>query len=149
MSQARWFSMLFSAADLPTWFHCEGGSGLQGCIAAFEALAQLALVVLRVRESGVLPEGFCLVQFAQLCDNQAVTACSVKLLSMHKPLCFVLQALGYWACRCHFQLQVSHIAGVRNCIADQLSRGIVPASLSPSNRLVPDTDQLLRAPWES
>ena len=104
------------------------------------------LVTLRVCESGFLPEGFCLVQFAQLCDNQAVSACSVKMLSMKEPLCFVLQALGYWACRCSFQLQVSHIAGERNGVTDELS---IPDYLRASNRQSPDVAELLRAPWGS
>ena len=81
------------------------------------------LLTLRVRESGFLPEVFCLAQFAQLCDNQAVSACSVKMLSRKEPLCFTLQALGYWACRCRFQLQVCYIVGESNCAADVLSRG--------------------------
>ena len=148
MSQARWFSLQFSARDLPAWFRCAGGSGFQGCIAAFEALAQLVLVALRARESGYLPEGFCLVQFAQLCDNQAVSACSVKMLTMKEPLCFVLQALGYWACRYRFQLQVSHIAGERNSVADELSRGRTPDFLQASYRQEPDVIELLQAPWD-
>ena len=103
-AKAKWFSIQLVPSDLLTWLQGTKESGLQGVIASLEAVAQLVLAVLRAQCSGLLTSGLCRLQFAQLCDNASVFSSVFKILSMCEPLCFVLQALGFWACRHGFQL---------------------------------------------
>ena len=100
-----------------------------------------------MQTSGPLLGGFCRVQFAQLCDNASVSSSVLKMLSMREPLCFVLQALGFWACRLGFHLQISHVAGVRNTLSNALSRDSIPADFVECNRLRVCVKDLLAEPW--
>ena len=73
----------------------------------------------------------------------------MKMLSMKAPPCSIFQAPGYWGCRCRFQLQISHVAGQGDSVADQLSqlsRGRIPDYLPESHKRSPDVGGLLRAP---
>ena len=89
-SSARWFSIQFERADLPTWFCSSESSSWQACISAFEALVQLVLLCLRCQFCD--RHGSHVLKLAQLCDNLGVTYSTFKMLSMKQPLCFVLQA---------------------------------------------------------
>ena len=140
-----WFSMQFSKADLPDWFKSESSVSLQSCIAALEALAQLVLMVLRWEQDGVVASQ-CSIQLRQLCDNQSVVAATAKMLSQKAPLCYVLQALGFWACKFGCVLETSHIDGVRNIWADELSRDKLDG-FAPSLQMHPNLVQLLDLPW--
>ena len=108
-ANVHWFSFQLGREDLPAWFRSPESPSLQSCIVALEALAQLVLLVLRCR---IAPgESKCVLRFAQLCDNQAVTFATLKMLSTKQPLCFVLQALGFYCCEYRVALSCSHIAG--------------------------------------
>ena len=51
-------------------------------------------------------------------------AAFAKALSMKKPLCYVLQAMGLLAVEQGVRLCISHVAGTRNEWADALSCGL-------------------------
>ena len=105
------------------------------------------LLVLRCR---IAPgESKCVLRFAQLCDNQAVTFAALKMLSAKQPLCFVLQALGFYCCEYRVALSCSHIAGERNVWADCLSRDVVPAGFNVELRRSLNIQDLLSKPWFS
>ena len=122
-----WFQFLLDATTLPSWFRAEKSGSLQRCIGALEALAQLVLFLLQVKEEKLDGNlGTVTLQFRQLCDNASVTASTFKMLSMKAPLSHMLQTLGYFCCKHGAALHTSHIAGIRNEWADALSRGSVP-----------------------
>lgn len=146
-ANVQWFSFQLSRKDLPAWFRCLESSSLQSCIVALEALAQLVLLVLRCRSAP--GESKCVLRFAQLCDNQAVTFATLKMLSTKQPLCYVLQALGFYCCEYRVALTCSHVAGVRNEWADCLSRDVVPAGFNIEFRRSLDIQDLLSKPWFS
>ena len=100
-----WFQFLLDATTLPSWFRAEKSGSLQRCIGALEALAQLVLFLLQVKEEKLDGNlGTVTLQFRQLCDNASVTASTFKMLSMKAPLSHVLffliagciGSLGYW-----------------------------------------------------
>ena len=53
-ANAWWFCVQFTKAQLPRWFSSPGSSLIQSCIAAFQALAQLVLLLLHYRNMGLL-----------------------------------------------------------------------------------------------
>jgi hypothetical protein len=146
-----WFSEQIGKEDIPCWFSKGSeGSNLQSQISAFEAIGQLALLAVRCQEE--VPEG--LVGLRQRCDNQGVVAASAKALSMKKPLCYVLQAMGLLAVEQGVRLCITHVAGNRNDWADALSRGPKKDEnfwndLRHTNRRRVDIWQLLERPWLS
>ena len=113
-----WFSIQLNAGELPAWLRAPK---MQQHIAAFMALGQLLLLLGRL-QGQKKPSGF-LLSLWQLCDNAAVAACSRKLLSMKEPLCFILQAIGFYCSINGVSLLSQHCAGARNEWADALSRG--------------------------
>ena len=157
-ANAKWFSLLLCRDSLPTWFRTSESPDLSKCIAAFEALAQLVLFILRVQH---LPQTNtddphatvpCVVTFSQGCDNIGVVYASVKHLAQSEPLCWILQASGFYCCKHGAQLELSHLAGVRNDLADVLSRGeahnrAIWSSVRRENQLSVDLLSLLRLPW--
>ena len=146
-ANVHWFSFQLGREDLPAWFRSPESPSLQSCIVALEALAQLVLLVLRCR---IAPgESKRVLRFAQLCDNQAVTFATLKMLSTKQPLCFVLQALGFDCCEYRVALSCSHIAGERNEWADCLSRDVVPAGFNVELRRSLNIQDLLSKPWFS
>eukprot|EP00435_Cladocopium_sp_Y103_P046226 s1410_g13.t1 len=138
-----WFSMQLRAEDLPKW--CAAPS-LQTIIASLEALAQLVLLELRAREADFVA-GTCLVQLGQLCDNEGTTAACIKWLTQKEPLCYILQVLGFVCAKRGVCLELTHVAGVRNVWADELSRGNIPAGFAACNRRHVDLLSLLQEPW--
>ena len=83
-----------------------------------------------------------------MCDNSATVAVSRKQLSMTKPLCYVLQAAGFYCCRFGIEMVCQHIAGVRNEWADALSRDQL-GGFNPDLRVNFDVAELLEMPWRS
>ncbi len=74
------------------------------------------------------------VQLQQHCDNLGDVAAINKCFSTAKPLCFALQALAAHAVHHNIALDVQHIPGKQNDLADALSRLTNPSSLE----LVPE-----------
>ena len=145
--EVRWFSLQFSKSDLPSWLRADSSTGLQAFIASFEALAQLVLLLLRDREACLDHRQPMVVRFKQLCDNQSICSATGKMLTNKAPLCFILQALGYWCSSRAVHLHVSHLAGERNGWADSLSRQSVPDGLLASMRRSLDIRDILCQPW--
>ena len=136
-----WFSIPLQKESLPDWLQ---SNSLQSFITSFEALAQLLLLLGRLR--GVAPLVHCMLVLRQLCDNSAVVACSRKGLCLKTPLCCILQAIGYY-CSCHgVALGMHHCAGVRNIWADALSRGDC-SGFNPALRVEFDLQRILEEPW--
>ena len=146
-SNARWFHMTFSRESLPIWFKAASNHSLQACIAAFEALGQLILLVLRCSEEPLPPSWT--VRLSQLCDNQSVTHATMRMLSTEQPLSYILQALGFYCAQLGVVLACSHIAGDRNAWAHDLSHSNVPqgfVSFVPEHQRSLDVLELLEQP---
>ena len=150
-----WFSCPLSKDSLPGWF-CKNECGhvtLQSVVASLEALAQLVLLVLRARHMSSRPAHFGKIGIRQMCDNFGVVAASAKASSMKQPMCYVLQALSYFACKHDIQLHISYLAGEKNIWADALSRGSSKEpgfwkKLNPANCQQVSVIELLSEPWE-
>ena len=146
-ANTHWFAFAISESALPEWFSRNEGEGgkapLQSLIASLEALAHMI----------ARPAHFGRICLRQLCDNFGVVASSAKASSMKQPLCYVLQALSYFAVKHHVQLQISHLSGERNIWADALSRGPSKepelwSHLSLNRREALDLQELLKEPWD-
>ena len=148
----HWFSWQLTRQSLPKWFKTKDSPSMQSTICALEALAQLVLLLLRVQQ-GSFHSSRCSIALRQQCDNAGVVFSTKKSLSQKQPLCWILQALGFWSCKLGLVLKVSHIAGVRNDWADWLSRGRAKNpefwdSLSADNQHSLDLLEILQRPWE-
>ena len=110
-----WFQFLLDATTLPSWFRAEKSGSLQRCIGALEALAQLVLFLLQVKEEKLDGNlGTVTLQFRQLCDNASVTASTFKMLSMKAPLSHVLFFFNRWLHRISRILAVLGYEGIKN-----------------------------------
>ena len=139
--QVFWFSLPLDKTNLPHWLICKH---LQSYIASFEALAQLLLLLGRVR--GMERPFSYLLRLRQLCDNAGVAACTRKQLTLKLPLTYILQAISFHAIAHGVQLTSAHCAGERNEWADALSRGNL-SGFAPSRRITFDLADILSAPW--
>ena len=143
---AFWFSVVLPRSSWPRWLRVAGSESLQRCIAAFEAIAQLCLLLLR-HDRGHSESGGFMLRFSQLCDNAGVSALSGKMLTASEPLCYVLQAIGFYCCHLGVALHSNHIAGQKNHWADALSRGNIPPGFCSSKRETFDVCKILQRPW--
>ena len=116
----HWFHLPISVKSLPAYWHVPGAD-LSKVIATLELVAQLVLLKGRLatapQETRAAP---CRASF-QFSDNSRVVAATGKWLTMKSPLDKALQAVGW---HCHLDAMVpavSHVAGVRNEMADLLS----------------------------
>ena len=118
-----WFSCCVAPADLPDWFGCS--AALERVISALEALAQLVLCALVLREEplGCRPAHLGRLALRQYCDNSAVVGAVAKGSSMSAPLAGVIQATARLCLQHGIALKVAHVAGHKNHWADVLSRG--------------------------
>ena len=118
-----WFSYAVTAEELPEWF--VGPQGMESVICALEALAQLILCALILREEplGRRPAHVGRLAVRQHCDNTGVVGAIAKGSSMTPALAGILQATAKLCLRHGIALKISHVAGERNPWADALSRG--------------------------
>ncbi|CAE7449580.1 unnamed protein product, partial [Symbiodinium pilosum] len=65
---AFWFSVVLPRSSWPRCLRVAGSESLQRCIAAFEAIAQPCLLLLR-HDRGHSESGGFMLRFSQLCDN--------------------------------------------------------------------------------
>ena len=109
---------------------------MQKNIACFETLAQMALIFLMIR---CFPSFRLPLVMPSLSDNAAAEAGGNKLFSTSFPHCLFLQKMCLLSSTFNLELDISHIAGQDNVLADALSRwdqcGNVPQGLDPSLRL--------------
>ena len=146
VGRIRWFRLKLTRSDLPSWLRPAPEQSMQSLIASFEALAQLILLVIRCREFVHKRSDSFVVRLTQLCDNFGVVGASSRMMSMKEPMCWVIQALGFWSVHFGVRLMCSEIAGTRNAWADALSRDGLSGVNSQLERRVALSD-LLDAPW--
>ena len=113
-----WFQFQVILAQAREHWHCVG-SDMQKHIAAWELLAQFALMV--CIESR-LPPGRGPIACQHGIDNSAADAASAKDLSMAPAVSAVLAPCFTFMRRFHIFPKMTHVPGHSNVIADSLSR---------------------------
>ena len=121
---SKWFSESFSHEH----FHAIGltlPDDLQKSITCLETLAQIALLWVT---SKFFPNHRLPLCLKSLSDNTGAEASSNKLFTMSRPLCFFIEKLCLLAAKTGMEIDVGHIPGHDNFIADDLSRwdGMAP-----------------------
>ena len=96
---------------------CRVSPDLQLEVTFFELLAQVALFVAQTR-IGLGPG----VHVLQWSDNSGTVGSSRRWLTTKQPLCWGLQVLAFWAARHQADVQVEHVPGEKNILADKISR---------------------------
>ena len=130
----HWFCEQFTVSDFEK-LGLRVSQDLQRHITCFEALAQIALLFIASRTFPAHRFPLCL---KTLSDNTGAESGSNKLWSMSYPLCVFLEKLCLLSGATGMEIDVSHIPGSDNIIADDLSRwdGIqqIPHSFTPAER---------------
>ena len=110
-----WFSCCIALADLPNWF--GGNTDLERVISAVEALAQLVLCALVLREEPLNRRpahlGRMVLPLRQYCDSSAVVG-AAEGSSMSAPLAEIMQATARLCLQHGIALKVAHVAGHKN-----------------------------------
>eukprot|EP00438_Fugacium_kawagutii_P005241 Skav220659 [mRNA] locus=scaffold2604:21832:27884:+ [translate_table: standard] len=130
----KWFSLRLSSADfvaLQIPMHAD----LQKDISSLETLAQHALLYTTFKHQ----PGFRIaLKLPALSDNSGAEAVSNKLFTTTMPLALFVEKISLLSALSGCELEVSHIAGYHNDIADSLSRwnqeGEPPCQMRPSSR---------------
>ena len=113
-----WFSERFTHDDFQA-LNLDLDVNMQRSISCFEALAQIALLFCASRR---FPGHRFPVCIKSLSDNTGAEAGSNKMFSMSRPMCFFLEKLCLLAAISGMELDVHHIPGPLNILADDLSR---------------------------
>jgi hypothetical protein len=133
--QSLWFSEKFSHADFAA-LPLKLDQQMQRSISALKALAQIALIHLVSIFSPGSRMPICL---KSLSDNSGAESVSNKCFTTTKPLCFFVEKLTMLASVTGVELDVSHIPGPDNVIADDLSRwdfvSAIPHDFSSHDRI--------------
>ena len=117
-TQTRWFSEKFSHADFCT-LDIPVAREMQKDIACYETLAQTAILKIAASEFTV---GRIPLRIPSVSDNTSAEAGINRVFSTAHPLCLFLEKVSLLASKCCLDLDISHIAGHDNDIADKLSR---------------------------
>ena len=111
----RWFQLDLRPELFPaSW---EMNANPQRNIAFYELIAQVALIYVR-KESSLRLQ----LSLRHLCDNLGDVASANKLFSTKPPVRYALQLVSAYAIKYHCTLEVQHISGNLNDLADALSR---------------------------
>lgn len=116
--RSKWFSEKFTLQDF-TSIGLALPEDLQKSITCLETLAQIALLWIT---SKFFPNHRLPICLKSLSDNSGAEASSNKLFTMSKPLCFFIEKLCLLSALTGMEIDVSHIPGHDNFIADDLSR---------------------------
>ena len=116
--QTYWFSEIYSHSDFND-LGVELDPEMQRSISSFETLAQIALLFVTARFFPAHRMPICL---KSLSDNTGAESGSNKLWSMTYPLSIFLERLCLLSAMLGMEIDVSHIAGSENILADDLSR---------------------------
>ena len=116
--QSKWFSEVFSHEDFSS-IQLELKPDLQKSITCLETLAQIALLWMT---SKFFPSHRLPICLRSLSDNTGAEASSNKLFTMSRPLCFFVEKLCLLSAKTGMEIDVGHIPGHDNQIADDLSR---------------------------
>ena len=111
-TEIKWFHIPLHLSQFPSKW---GLTSLQKAIATLELLAQCALLMLHPVTSSTI----CIVQHS---DNLPSVGATAKGMSTKAPLCFGMTCLATIAVSRQIQVQISHVAGIRNEWADHISR---------------------------
>ena len=116
--QRLWFSERFCHDDF-AFLPFSIDPDLQKSISALETLAQIALIfIVSTMYSGCrMP--ICL---KSLSDNSGAESVGNKMFSTSQPMCYFLEVLSALSAKTCIELDVGHIPGPQNIIADDLSR---------------------------
>ena len=137
-----WFSEKFTFTDFES-LGLTVSKDLQRHITCFETLAQIALLFIASR---VFPAHRFPICLRTLSDNSGAESGSNKLWSMSYPLCVFLEKLCLLSGATGMEIDVSHIPGAQNVIADDLSRWdgrqSIPHGFSPQERFAIDLSSI-------
>lgn len=122
-----WFSETFCAADFKN-ISIPVNSEMQRDIVSYETLAQIAVVIILSIHFPACKYPVCI---RSLSDNTGAEAGSNALFTTKLPQCLFLERLCLLASMTGIDLDVSHIAGSRNELADTLSRMTDFSNLPP------------------
>ena len=112
-------------------------------ITCYETLAQLAILKLA---SSVYPSCRFPIRIASLSDNTGAEAGSNCLFSTKQPMCFFLEKICILSASSGIELDVSHISGAANEMADTISRWDETSFPTPPCQL--DSTHRIRFPLE-
>jgi len=130
-----WFSEIYSHSEFAA-LDVELDQDMQRSISAFETLAQIALLFVTARFFPAHRMPICL---KSLSDNSGAESGSNKLWSMAYPLSIFLERMCLLSATLGIEIDVSHIPGSQNVIADDLSRwdqtGPTPHSFQLQDRI--------------
>ena len=113
-----WFSLPMTGKDFKQ-LQIPMHEDLQKDISALEALAQIALVYIAVNS---FPGSRIPIRVPTLSDNTGAEAISNKLFTTQMPMALFMEKLCLLISSSHTEVDVSHIPGKNNDIADALSR---------------------------
>ena len=137
---AVWFSEVFSLRSLQKLIS-DLPSVAQEAITCWETLAQMGLVLLL---ASCFPGGRLKICVPSWCDNTGAESTSNKLFCTSLPLAFFAQKLSLLSWHTGISLDVHHVAGFENTIADHLSRWMEGEELPSGFSL----DDRFRLSWE-
>ena len=131
----RWFSEQWSSADFLA-LDIPVNSDMQKDISSYETFAQFGLLYALCY---FLPGQRISITLKSLSDNTAAEANSNFLFTTKTPLCYFVERLCMLISTVHAELDVSHIAGHSNDLADRISRlpleDPLPPDLKASERI--------------
>ena len=134
-SRRVWFSESFNLSDF-TSLQIDLKPDLQKSITCLEALAQIALIWITAQ---MFPGHRLPICLKSLSDNTGAEASSNAMFTMSQPLCFFIEKLCLVSVQTGIEIDVSHIPGHDNYIADDLSRwnqsDEIPHSFLASERI--------------
>ena len=116
--QIYWFSENYPHADFSA-LDVDLDSDMQRSISSFETLAQIALLFVTARFFPAHRMPICL---KTLSDNTGAESGSNKLWSMSYPLSIFLERMCLLSAILGMEIDVNHIPGALNILADDLSR---------------------------
>ena len=116
--QCSWFSLPISHQDFQS-LKIPIHDNLQKDITSLETLAQIALVFLAIQS---FPGARIPIRLPTLSDNTTAEAVSNKLFSTSMPIALFLEKLSLLISSSSIEVDVSHIPGHDNELADALSR---------------------------
>lgn len=130
-----WFSERFHHDDFQT-VSIDLDPNMQKGISSFETLAQVGLVWLAAH---TFPGFRMPIVLKSVSDNTGAESVGNKLFCTTKPLCFFVEVLAILATVSCVELDIGHIPGKHNTIADDLSRwsfdGPIPHGFVASERI--------------
>ena len=141
-SNTIWFSESFSPKDFLSK-NIPMNDNAQRDITCYETLAQLAILKLA---GSLYPSCRFPIRIASLSDNTGAEAGSNCLFSTKQPMCFFLEKICILSASSGIEIDVSHISGASNDMADMISRWDEKSHPTPPCQL--SSDHRIRFPLE-